>query len=144
MRTIEQVQAEIENLELNISELKADIDGFEYSSTEAEFDDFLDECYDEVNICGMTYSASNALKSCDPVAYRCAKSDYEGNFDLDDCTEYTNMTEELESLESDLVILKDEFDSLESEYEYLTSFDAVAEMLEANEIQFLENGEGVI
>ena len=36
------------------------------------------------------------------------------------------------------------YSRLESEYEHLTSFDAVAEMLEANEIQFLENGEGVI
>ena len=35
------------------------------------------------------------------------------------------------------------YSRLGSEYEYLTSFDVVAEMLEANEIQFLENGEGV-
>ena len=35
------------------------------------------------------------------------------------------------------------YSRLKSEYEYLTSFDVVAEMLEANEIQFLENGEGV-
>ena len=56
MRTIEQVQTEIENLELNISELKADIDNFEYSLTDSEFDEYLDEFCDEVNICGMTYS----------------------------------------------------------------------------------------
>ena len=117
MRTIEQVQTEIENLELNISELKSEIDNFEYSVTEAEFDEYLDECYDEVNICGMTYSASNALKRCDPTAYRCDKSDYEGNFDLDDCTEYTDMVKELESLERDLESLKDELKDLESEAE---------------------------
>ena len=35
------------------------------------------------------------------------------------------------------------YSRLESEHEYLTSFDVVAEMLEANEIQFLENGKGV-
>ena len=35
------------------------------------------------------------------------------------------------------------YSQLENEYEYLTSFDTVVEMLEANEIQFLENGEGV-
>ena len=35
------------------------------------------------------------------------------------------------------------YSRLRSEYEYLTSFDAVAEMLEANEIRFLENGERV-
>ena len=117
MRTIEQVQAEIENLELNISELKADIDSFEYSMTESEFDDYLDEFYGEVEVCGMTYSASYALKECDPVAYRCMKSDYEGNFDLDDCVEYTDMVEELDSLESELESLQYELDSLESEAE---------------------------
>ena len=117
MRTIEQVSTEIENIELNISELRAKINSFEYSLTESEFNDYLDECYDEVNICGMTYSASDALKSCDPVAYRCAKSDYEGNFDLDDCTEYTDMSEQLWDLESDLESLQDELESLESDDE---------------------------
>ena len=122
MRTIEQVQTEIENIELTITELKAKIDGFEYSLTDSEFDDYLDksyddESYDEVNICGMTYSASHTLKECDLVAYRCAKSDYEGNFDLDDCTEYTGMVGELKSLESDLKSLQDDLDNLESESE---------------------------
>ena len=45
------------------------------------------------------------------------KSDYEGNFDLDACTEYTDMVEELESLASDLESLKDELKKLESEAE---------------------------
>ena len=34
------------------------------------------------------------------------------------------------------------YSRLENEYEYLTSFDVVAETLETNEIRFLENGEG--
>ncbi len=102
MRTIEQVQTEIENLELTISELKADIDNFEYSLTEVEFDEYLDDSYEESYVCGMTYSASYILKSCDPVAYRCMKSEFEGNFDIDACTLYTDMLKELESLEGDL------------------------------------------
>ena len=114
MRTIEQVKTEIENLELNITELKAEIDNFEYSMTEAEFDYYLDEDGKQHTSVGSFYP-SDILKSCDPVAYRCAKSDYESNFDLDDCTEYTDMVEELESLESDLESLQDELDSLESE-----------------------------
>ena len=98
MSTIEQVQAEIKNLELAISELKSEIDGFEYSLTEAEFDEYLDERHAEVNICGMTYLVSHILKECDPVAYRCYKSGYENNFDLDDCEEYTDMVERLGKL----------------------------------------------
>lgn len=35
------------------------------------------------------------------------------------------------------------YSRLENKYKYLTSFDVVAEMLEANEIQFLENGKCV-
>ena len=35
------------------------------------------------------------------------------------------------------------YSRLKSEYEYLTSFNAVVETLEANKIQFLENGNGV-
>ena len=117
MRTIEQVQAEIENLELSISELKADIYNFEYSMTDSEFVELLNGVYDEVNICGMIYSTSYALKNCDPVAYSCIKSEYEGIFDLDYCTEYTDMVEELESLENDLKSLKGELNDLESEAE---------------------------
>lgn len=113
MRTIEQVQTEIKDLELEISELKSEIDNFEYSLTEAEFDEYLDEKGEQHTSVGSFYP-SDILKSCDPVAYRCIKSDYESNFDLAD---YTDMVEELESLEGDLKSLQDELDSLESEAE---------------------------
>ena len=116
MRTIEQVKTEIENLELDITELKTEIDGFEYLLTEAEFDDILDEDGEQRTSVGSFYP-SDILKNCDPVAYRCAKSDYEGNFDLDDCVEYPEMVEELEILESDLKSLQDELNSLEREAE---------------------------
>ena len=109
MRTIEQVQTAIENLELDIAELKSDIDNFEYSTTDAEFDDVLDEDGVQHTSVGSFYP-SDILKNCDPVAYRCAKSEYEGNFDLDNLTEYMDMVEELESL-------KDELDNLENEAE---------------------------
>ena len=118
MRTIEQVQIEIENLELNISELKSEIDNFEYSLSEAEFDELLDEEGEQHTSVG-SFSPSYILKNCDPVAYHCAKSDYEGNFDLDDCTECTDMIVELESLKDELESLKDELESLKYELESL-------------------------
>ena len=116
MRTIEQVQVEIENLELNIIELKADIDNFEYSMTDSEFDELLDEEGEQHTSVGSFYP-SDILKNCDPVAYRCIKSEYEWSFDLGDCTFYTGMVEGLESLESDLKSLQDELNSLKSEVE---------------------------
>jgi hypothetical protein len=48
--------------------------------TEAEafesFDIMLDDCEDEVTICGYTYSASEAFKRVDPIAYRQAALDW--------------------------------------------------------------------
>lgn len=43
------------------------------------YDDMLDETYGEVEIAGMTYYTSNALKEIDPIAYRCGLSDYQSN-----------------------------------------------------------------
>lgn len=34
------------------------------------FDDFLNECWEPVKICGYTYDPARALKQCDEVAYR--------------------------------------------------------------------------
>ena len=36
---------------------------------EEEYDDFLDEIYEEINICGHTYSPSISLYRVDEVAY---------------------------------------------------------------------------
>lgn len=37
---------------------------------------YLDEVYGDVEICGMTYNAGDALKEVDPTAYRCGMNDY--------------------------------------------------------------------
>ena len=40
------------------------------------YDEMLDECYGEIEICGLSYSASIALYRIDEVAYNCGKNDY--------------------------------------------------------------------
>lgn len=40
------------------------------------YDEMLDECYGEIEICGMSYSASVALYRVDECAYRCGRNDY--------------------------------------------------------------------
>lgn len=40
------------------------------------YDDMLDECYGEVDICGISYSASVALYRVDKCAYDCGRNDY--------------------------------------------------------------------
>ena len=61
----------------------------------------------------------------------------------DSCFDWKNdfVEDELEQLFKELANWY--YSRLVSKYEYLTSFDVVAETLEANEIQFFENGEGV-
>lgn len=51
----------------------------EHSGNDIEegFDAMLDECYEEVTICGYTYSPSVALYRVDEVAYNEAKYEYE-------------------------------------------------------------------
>ena len=44
---------------------------------EAEYDNMLDDCYGEIEVCGLKYWASTLLKRVDPIAYRCGLSDYE-------------------------------------------------------------------
>lgn len=43
---------------------------------EDNYDDMLDDCYGEIEICGLSYAASIALYRVDPIAYRCGFSDY--------------------------------------------------------------------
>lgn len=40
------------------------------------WDDYLDEVWGEVKICGYEYCASRALKRLDEVAYNCGKNDW--------------------------------------------------------------------
>ena len=129
MNTIEQVRAQIRHLERDIEDkqgeictAQSNIETFEYSCTDDEYDEMLDEIYGDVEICGMSYSSSQALKELDPIAYCCAKNDFESDYDLDNCEEYSDLKDELESLEdqlsdleNDLSELNDELDSLEND-----------------------------
>ena len=40
------------------------------------YDEMLDECYGEIEICGISYSPSIALYRVDEVAYNCGMMDY--------------------------------------------------------------------
>ena len=44
---------------------------FDYS-----YDEMLDECYEDISICGYSYSPSTALYRVDEIAYNCGKNDY--------------------------------------------------------------------
>ena len=43
---------------------------------EEAYDEMLDECYEQIDICGIKYAPSVALYRVDRVAYRCGYNDY--------------------------------------------------------------------
>jgi hypothetical protein len=47
-----------------------------------QYDEMLDECYEEVRLGGLTFSPSRVLKKMDPVAYRCWFNDWMDSQDL--------------------------------------------------------------
>ena len=114
---IEMLEYKIDTIKADIENKQSEINNFEYEISESDFDSVLDDNEQPVNVCGMTFYPSDILKSCDPIAYRCAKSDYESNIDLDDVEEYSDLKDELESLESELEDLESELEDLESELE---------------------------
>ena len=113
---IEMLEAKIDAIKADIETKQSEINSFEYEISESDFDSYLD---DEglVPVCGMEFYPSDILKSCDPVAYHCAKSDYESNIDLDDVEEYSDLKEELEDLESELEDLESELEDLNDQLE---------------------------
>lgn len=58
------------------------------------YDEMLDECYGEIEICGLSYSASIALFRVDEIAYNCGKNDYYDSL-------YGDIVYELERLDID-------------------------------------------
>lgn len=50
-----------------------------YHDIEEQYEDMLNNCYPEVNICGQTYEAGRALRMIDEVAFNCGCSDWSGD-----------------------------------------------------------------
>lgn len=51
-------------------------DSYTWDELEEGFDELMREIYSTVTICGIEYDALTVWKEHDPVAYRCALSDY--------------------------------------------------------------------
>lgn len=47
------------------------------------FNEWLDEIYPTVDVAGITFYPSDILKECDPIAYRCAMSDWESYYEAE-------------------------------------------------------------
>ena len=49
-----------------------------------KFDEMLDEISESYKIGDLTFSASDILYNCDPIAYRCAVSDWDSELESED------------------------------------------------------------
>jgi hypothetical protein len=68
-----------------------DLEPIEDYKLERDYDDMLNDCYEETTIAGHKYQTSRALKKVDPTAYRCGFAEWldvecrdETIFELDD------------------------------------------------------------
>lgn len=113
--TLAQLNNELIDLDQQLTDAEQQRDLFEYSCSDDEFNEYLDEIYSEVEICGYTYPASQSLYDVDPTAWRCAKNDYESNYDLDDCDEYQEILETIESIELEITDKVSEIEDVKQE-----------------------------
>ena len=110
MSTLSDKHLELDALKRELTEKEKERDNWEINVSEDDYDNWLDDCYGEVGVAGMTYSTSYALKELDPTAYNCGKADYEGTMDLEDDPYYCALLEEIEELESDIESLEEELE----------------------------------
>ena len=76
--------------EITKEEFNEQLEGCIAEYIDNNYDDLIDEGYDEYRIGYLTFSASMILKKCDPVAYRCGISDYESSMLEDVQYEFKN------------------------------------------------------
>lgn len=88
MTTIQELKDEIENL-------KEQKELLENNENEDDFDNYLDDCNQEVKIGNLTYSPSHVLKNIDEIAYNEAFSEYNDSA-------LTDIEEQLEEKEAEL------------------------------------------
>lgn len=105
----------IEVKKAEIDAKQKEIDTFEPDEDEAEnaYVEFLDECYEEIKIGYLSWTASQVLKKMDECAFRCGLNDFISN-EMEECPErFEGYTE----LQEELCELQDELSDLESELE---------------------------
>lgn len=60
-------------------EFQRNLEAAIYDYAERNYDDELDETYQDYEIMGLSFSASQVLKECDPIAYGCGLNDLAGS-----------------------------------------------------------------
>lgn len=113
--SIKTLKIDLATYQAELKQAQSELDNFEYSITEGEYDQIIDDTELTVTVCGMDFSPSEVLKKLDPTAYLCGKSDYEGSCDLECLYEYRDLQEKVSDLEIEIESLQDQINELESE-----------------------------
>lgn len=115
--TTNEINATLQDLNIELDRLTKEQLNLDISDTSlADTDDYetmLDECYGDVEICGYTYTASHALKSIDPTAYRCGFVDWLDSLDIEDSDEWKELEGQIEDLRGQIEQLENELEELE-------------------------------
>lgn len=109
------LNAQLEDLQGDLNVKQLELDNFDYVADESEFNNHLNGIYGTVECAGVITDASTFIADYDPTAYRCMKSDYEANCDLNNCEEYNELKEEVEDLENQISDIEKEIEDLETE-----------------------------
>lgn len=94
--TIEKINELIKKIEtLTIDKDNISVDNLDINREEM-YDNFLDDCYEPYKIGSIEFYASDILKSCDPIAYRCGMNDYFSDVDVTDFSQYNDKVDEID------------------------------------------------
>jgi hypothetical protein len=85
----------MEDIKKELEEKREELRILEENENEEEYNDMLDECYEEIKIGYITFSPSRVLKELDPIAYNVGMDDYNSE-------RIAEIEDEIEELEEQL------------------------------------------
>lgn len=99
----EEIEEEIEEKRERIEKIEEKKENL----TEDDYEEFLDSCYGNVDVCGSPYPAGQVLKEVDPTAFNCGFSDWVSE-------EEGPMQDEIDDLEEEIKELEEEVNNPEA------------------------------
>ena len=101
---IEQEKSLIVTLNNNLYETEEEMDNFNPADhlSEEEFDNYLDEMQEIIEVGGISFNPSRILSELDPIAYSEAFSDWASFYEKEDIQEYIELNDLKQTLEDDL------------------------------------------
>ena len=90
-------------IKTKIQALKNELNNLDPSDcfSHEEYDDFLNDVYGVVEVCGHSYAASYALKRLDRIAYDCGFNDWLDDQDITETERYKELAREIAELEDE-------------------------------------------